>query len=223
MKLLLIEDDFILAQNLTQTLTQAGFVVDSASTQEAGLIQLEVNDYDCLVLDISLPDGNGFDLLTSLRQMKNKTPVIIMTARGQVEDRVKGLDLGADDYLSKPIDSNELIARIRAIIRRHANSALPVISVGDLTLKPTSHLAKIKDQELNLTVKEFSVLEYLALYHGQVITRSMLMEHVWGSDFDSFSNVIDVYIKNLRQKIKKYTPVQLITTIRGKGYILKEK
>jgi len=223
MKLLLIEDDLILAKNLAKILHQAGFVIEVAQTQEDGLIKLDVNDYDCLVLDISLPDGNGFDLLASLRQLKNKTPVIIMTARGQVEDRVKGLDLGADDYLAKPVDSHELIARIRAIIRRHANSALPTISVGDLTLKPTSHLAKIKDQELNLTAKEFSVLEYLALHHGQVITRSMLMEHVWGSDFDSFSNVIDVYIKNLRQKIKKYTPAQLITTIRGKGYILKEK
>lgn len=223
MKLLLIEDDLILAKNLAKILHQAGFVVDVAQTQSDGLIKLDVNDYDCLVLDISLPDGNGFDLLASLRQQKNKTPVVIMTARGQVEDRVKGLDLGADDYLAKPVDSHELIARIRAIIRRHANSALPVISVGDLTLKPTSHLAKIKDQELNLTVKEFSVLEYLALHHGQVITRSMLMEHVWGSDFDSFSNVIDVYIKNLRQKISKYTSSQLITTIRGKGYILKAK
>lgn len=223
MKLLLIEDDFVLAKNLSKILAHAGFIVDVANTKESGLIQLEVNDYECTVLDISLPDGNGFDLLTSLRQQKNKTPVIIVTARGQVEDRVKGLDLGADDYLSKPIDSNELIARIRAIIRRHANSALPTISVGDLTLKPNFHLAKIKDKELNLTTKEFSVLEYLALHHGQVITRSMLMEHVWGSDFDTFSNVIDVYIKNLRQKIKKHTPSQLITTIRGKGYILKEK
>lgn len=221
MKLLLIEDDLILANNLAKILHQAGFVIEAAQTQETGLIKLDVNDYDCLVLDISLPDGNGFDLLASLRQMKNKIPVIIMTARGQVEDRVKGLDLGADDYLAKPVDSHELIARIRAIIRRHANSALPVISVGDLILKPASHLAKIKDRELNLTAKEFSVLEYLALHHGQIITRSMLMEHVWGSDFDIFSNVIDVYIKNLRQKITKHTQSQLITTIRGKGYILK--
>jgi len=223
MKLLLIEDDLILAKNLSKILTAAGFVVDAANTKESGLIQLEVNDYDCIVLDISLPDGNGFELLTSLRQMKNKTPVIIVTARGQVEDRVKGLNLGADDYVPKPADSNELIARIRAVIRRHANSALPVISIGELTLKPNLHLAKIKDKELNLTAKEFSVLEYLALHHGQVVTRSMLMEHVWGSDFDSFSNVIDVYIKNLRQKISKHTRSQLITTIRGKGYILKEK
>ncbi len=223
MKLLLIEDDFILAKNLSQVLSAAGFVIDVAKTKESGLVRLEVNDYDCLILDISLPDGNGFALLASLRQLKNKTPVIIMTARGQVEDRVKGLDLGADDYVSKPVDSNELIARIRAIIRRHANSALPVISIGKLTVKPNFHQAKIKDKELDLTAKEFSVLEYLALHHGQVVTRSMLMEHVWGSDFDSFSNVIDVYIKNLRQKITKHTRSQLITTIRGKGYILKEK
>ena len=220
MKLLVIEDDQVLAKNLKQVLIKDGFAVDTSSSQEDGLIQTEINEYDCAVLDINLPDGSGFNLLASLRKNENKTPVIIVTARGQVEDRIKGLNLGADDYVPKPVDSNELIARIRAVIRRNSQSALPVIVVGDLAVKPTQHTATVGEFTLNLTAKEFAVLEYLAQYNGQVITRTMLMEHVWGSDFETFSNVVDVYIRNLRRKLEKYSQKSLIKTIRGKGYIL---
>jgi len=220
MKLLVIEDDQILAKNLKQVLIKDGFAVDTSSSQEDGLVQTEINEYDCVVLDINLPDGSGFNLLASLRKNENKTPVIIVTARGQVEDRIKGLNLGADDYVPKPVDSNELIARIRAVIRRNSQSALPVIVVGDLAVKPTQHTATVGEFTLNLTAKEFAVLEYLAQYNGQVITRTMLMEHVWGSDFETFSNVVDVYIRNLRRKLEKYSQKSLIKTIRGKGYIL---
>jgi len=220
MKLLVIEDDQVLAKNLKQVLVKDGFVVDTSSSQEDGLIQTEINEYDCVALDINLPDGSGFNLLASLRKNENKTPVIIVTARGQVEDRIKGLNLGADDYVPKPVDSNELIARIRAVIRRNSQSALPVIVVGDLAVKPTQHTATVGEFTLNLTAKEFAVLEYLAQYNGQVITRTMLMEHVWGSDFETFSNVVDVYIRNLRRKLEKYSQKSLIKTIRGKGYIL---
>ena len=220
MKVLIIEDDRTLAKNLKQVLVKAGFAVDTANTRENGLAETEINEYDCIVLDINLPDGRGFDLLADLRNTGNKTPVIIVTARGQVEDRIKGLNIGADDYVPKPVDSNELIARIRAVIRRNTQSALPVLTIGNLVVKPAQHTATAGKHVLDLTAKEFAVLEYLAQHNGQIITRAMLMEHVWGSDFETFSNVIDVYIRNLRRKLESHTPTGLIKTIRGKGYIL---
>lgn len=220
MKILIIEDDQTLAKNLKQVLIKDGFAVDTSNTREDGLAQTEINEYDCVVLDINLPDGSGFDLLYDLRKAENKTPVIIVTARGQVEDRIKGLNLGADDYVPKPVDSNELTARIRAVIRRNSQSALPVLTIGDLVVKPAEQNASVDGNTLDLTAKEFSVLEYLAQHNGQIITRTMLMEHIWGSDFETFSNVIDVYIRNLRRKLEKHSKVGLIKTIRGKGYIL---
>lgn len=220
MKLLIIEDDQILAKNFRQVLVNDGFVVDSSNTCEDGLAQIDINEYDCVVLDINLPDGSGFDLLFDLRKNENKTPVIVVTARGQVEDRIKGLNLGADDYILKPVHANELIARIRAVIRRNTQSALPVLTIGELVVKPAEHFAKVGNNVLDLTAKEFAVLEYLAQHNGQVITRIMLMEHVWGSDFETFSNVIDVYIRNLRRKLEKFSKIGLIKTIRGKGYVL---
>src|SRR3989344_5875696 len=151
---------------------------------------------------------------------ENQTLVNIVTARGEVEDKVKGLNLGADDYVPKPIDTNELIARIRAVIRRNSQTSLPVITIGKLVVKPAEHTATVNDHLLDLTAKEFAVLEYLAQHSGQAITRTMLMEHIWGSDFDTFSNVIDVYIRNLRRKLEKHSQNNLIKTIRGKGYVL---
>ncbi len=220
MKLLIVEDDQTLALNLKQVLQRDGFAVDLAQTKETGLDAVAINEYDCLVLDINLPDGNGFDLLETLRQTGNQTPIVIVTARGQVEDRVKGLNLGADDYVPKPVDSTELIARIRAMIRRNSNLALPVITLGELVVKPAEHVALINNIPLVLTAKEFAVLEFLVQHSGQVITRTMLMEHIWGSDFETFSNVIDVYIRNLRRKLEAQTRSRLIKTIRGKGYVL---
>ena len=220
MKLLIVEDDQTLALNLKQVLQRDGFAVDLAQTKETGLDAVAINEYDCLVLDINLPDGNGFDLLETLRQTGNQTPIVIVTARGQVEDRVKGLNLGADDYVPKPVDSTELIARIRAMIRRNSNLALPVITLGELVVKPAEHVALINNIPLVLTAKEFAVLEFLVQHSGQVITRTMLMEHIWGSDFETFSNVIDVYIRNLRRKLEAQTKSRLIKTIRGKGYVL---
>ena len=220
MKILIIEDDQTLARNLKQVLAKDGFAVDTASNRENGLAETEINEYDCIILDINLPDGNGFDLLSDLRIAENKTPVIIVTARGQVDDRIKGLNLGADDYVPKPVDSNELIARIRAVIRRNSQSALPVIVISDLVVKPAQHTASAGEFTLDLTAKEFAVLEYLAQHNGQVITRTMLMEHIWGSDFEIFSNVIDVYIRNLRRKLEKHSKMSFIKTIRGKGYLL---
>ncbi|MCA9343133.1 response regulator transcription factor [Candidatus Nomurabacteria bacterium] len=220
MKILIIEDDQTLAKNLKEVLIKDAFAVDVTHSKEDGLVEIEVNEYDCIVLDINLPDGNGFDLLSTLRKKEDQTPVIIITARGEIEDRIKGLNLGADDYVPKPIDSNELIARIRAVIRRNSQNALPIITIGDLSVKPTEHIATVNGQNLDLTAKEFSVLEFLAQHSDQAVTRTMLMEHIWGNDFDTFSNVIDVYIRNLRRKVEKYSSNNLIKTIRGKGYVL---
>ncbi|PIZ98220.1 MAG: DNA-binding response regulator [Candidatus Levybacteria bacterium CG_4_10_14_0_2_um_filter_35_8] len=220
MKLLVIEDDQTLAINLKRVLIKDGFAVDTSSTREDGLAQTEINEYDCIILDINLPDGSGLDILADLRKSENKTPVIIVTARDQVEDKIEGLNLGADDYVSKPVDSNELIARIRAVIRRNTQASLPILNIGDLVVKPAEHSAAVGSHVLDLTAKEFAVLEFLAQRSGQVITRTMLMEHIWGSDFETFSNVVDVYIRNLRRKLEKYSNTSLIKTIRGKGYIL---
>ena len=220
MKLLIIEDDISLASNLKQSVIKEGFAADIANTIESGQVEVEVNEYDCIVLDLNLPDGNGFTFLDQLRKTANQTPVIIMTARGEVEDRIKGLNLGADDYVPKPINSHELIARIRAVIRRNSQNALPTISIGTLLVKPAEHVALANGVALDVTAKEFAVLEYLALHSGQVVTRTMLMEHIWGNDFDTFSNVIDVYIRNLRKKIGKNIKKEMITTVRGKGYVL---
>jgi len=220
MKILIIEDDQTLAKNLKRVLIKEAFAVDVSYAKEEGVAQVDVNEYDCIVLDINLPDGNGFDFLKNLRETENKTPVIIVTARGQIEDKIKGLNLGADDYVPKPVDSNELIARIRAVIRRNTQAALPILVIGDLKVKPAEHMAMVGKHVLNLTAKEFAVLEYLAQHHGQIITRTMLMEHIWGSDFETFSNVVDVYIRNLRRKLEQHSKYKLIQTIRGKGYIL---
>lgn len=220
MKLLIIEDDSSLAKNLQKTLQKEGFAADVAQSLEQGKIEVDVNEYDCILLDLNLPDGSGFSFLDQLRKDSNQTPVIIMTARGDVEDRIRGLNLGADDYVPKPVNSNELIARVRAVIRRNSKNALPTITIGKLVVKPAEHVALANNKQLDLTAKEFAVLEYLALHSGQAITRTMLMEHIWGSDFDTFSNVIDVYIRNLRKKIKKHISQEMITTIRGKGYVL---
>lgn len=220
MKLLLVEDDRRLASNLKNVLQKQNFAVDLAASVEAATIAVEVNEYDCLILDLGLPDGSGFSFLQMLRDGKNQTPVIIVTAQGTVRERVKGLNRGADDYLPKPVDSDELVARVRALIRRNSQQALPLITIGQLQISPAEHYASIRRQKLDLTAKEFAVLEYLAQHSGQVVTRTMLMEHVWESDFDSFSNVIDVYIRNLRRKLEAHMQGQLIRTIRGKGYVL---
>ncbi len=221
MKLLLVEDDLALAENVRKTLYKEGFAVNLAHSLEKAEIEIDVNEYDCLILDINLPDGSGLSFLERLRAKSFQTPIIIITARGEVEDRIKGLNLGADDYVPKPIDSNELVARVRAVIRRNSQHTLPIITLGELIIQPSEHKASINNHELDLTAKEFALLEYLAFHSNQVVTRTMLMEHIWGNDFDSFSNVIDVYIRNLRRKIGEHTDKGFITTIRGKGYIIR--
>ncbi len=223
MKVLIIEDDKILADNLKQKLEKSLFTVDEAYVAEDGIYQAQEFTYDCIILDINLPDRSGFDVCKSLREDKISTPILMMTARDDISDKIKGLDLGADDYITKPVDSGELIARIRALIRRSKNNSSPLLKVGNLTLSPQTRRVKRGGKLLELSSKEFSVLEYLAHHSDEVVTRTTLMEHVWGSDFETLSNVIDVYIKNLRNKIDTKGEKKLIHTIRGSGYSLSDK
>lgn len=222
MKVLIVEDDrSLLALTRTQ-FEKAGFGVDVAATAEAGLNLLEMNHYDCVVLDINLPDGNGFEMCAQIRASENTTPIIIMTARDAVSDKIKGLDLGADDYVLKPVDSQELIARVKALIRRNSKNPLPLLTVGDLEVDPQTRRVTRGGKNIVLPSKEFSVLELLARHSDEVVTRAMLMEHVWGSDFETFSNVVDVYIRNLRRKIDTKGKQKLLHTIRGGGYSLSD-
>lgn len=223
MKILIIEDDRHLLENTQTQFEKAGFGVDVAATAEEGLSFLDINEYDSVVLDINLPDGNGFEVCQKVRSKENTTPIIIMTARDAISDRVKGLDLGADDYVLKPVDSQELIARVKALIRRNSKKPLPILVIGDLEIHTQTRRVTRAGQEIELPSKEFAVLELLARHSDEVVTRSMLMEHIWGSDFETFSNVVDVYIRNLRRKIDVQDKKKLIHTIRGGGYSLSDK
>lgn len=223
MKILIIEDDQSLLENTQTQFAKAGFGVDIAATAEEGLSLLEVNEYDSIVLDINLPDGNGFEICEKVRKQENTTPIIIMTARDAVSDKIKGLDLGADDYVLKPVDSQELIARVKALIRRNSKKPLPVLTIGDLEIDTQTRRVVRAGQEIDLPSKEFAVLELLARHSDEVVTRSMLMEHIWGSDFETFSNVVDVYIRNLRRKVDTEGKKKLIHTIRGGGYSLSDR
>jgi len=219
MKILIIEDDQRIAQVTQKGLKEEGFTVDIAYTGEEGEFMAEENPYDCIVLDLNLPDQDGLTICHKLRQKNVTTPVIMVTARTSIEDKVKGLNTGADDYLPKPFVFSELLARIRALIRRGAKQTTPEYKVDDLVLDPIKHIVKRGDDVINLTAKEFSLLEFLMSHRNEVVTRTMILEHVWDYNYDGLSNVVDVFIKTLRKKIKasgKKTP--LIHTIHGVGY-----
>lgn len=220
MKVLLIEDDATLASAMRDVLEKDGFAVDVATTKEEGVFQAEEVPADCIVLDIFLPDGNGLTICERLRKAHNKTPILIVTACDSVEDRVKGLDMGADDYVTKPLDGRELLARVHALIRRNGKEPLPELSVGDLRIDPRARRAWRGATLLPFSSKEFAVLEFLAHHSDEVVSRTMMMEHIWGSDFETFSNVIDVYIRSLRKKIDTKGKKKLIHTVRGGGYSL---
>jgi DNA-binding response OmpR family regulator len=220
MKILLVEDDQELAGHLRQQLIRAGLAVDWAATKDDGYGQATTNVYDCLILDVTLPDGSGLDLCRQLRSEGVLFPVLMLTARGGIDDKLLGLELGADDYLAKPADHREVLARVRALIRRGQKKPSPILKAGQLTVDPASRRAWIGPTELQLSSKEFSVLEFLAYHGGEAVSRAMLMEHVWGSDFETFSNVIDVYIRSLRKKIAALDPQPYIQTLRGSGYRL---
>ena len=222
MRALLIEDDQGIRKSVSHGLRESGFVVDTAADGAEGMTLAISEPYDVLILDLMLPGRDGFSILKDLRLRGHKTPVICLTARDAVEDRVRGLDLGADDYMAKPFSFAELLARIRALMRRGAALTHNPLVVADLSIDVLVRQVFRKDQRLELSAREFTLLEYLARNAGHVLSRSMILEHVWNMTHDPLTNVVDVHINRLRKKIDHGFAKPLIHTIRGVGYVLRE-
>jgi len=222
MRILVIEDEKKVSAFIKRGLEQESYAVDVVGDGIEGMHYAEMNQYDVIVLDIMLPKKSGLETLKEIKAAGIKAPVLLLTARDTVDDRVKGLDLGADDYLTKPFAFEELLARIRVLMRRGGWGS-PVLKFAGLSLDPASRKAKRGDMEVELTVKEYALLEYLLRNPNRVLTRTLIAEHVWDQSFDSETNVVDVYINHLRTKIDKDFPVKLIHTVRGVGYVLKEE
>lgn len=221
MRILIIEDERHLAKILKKGLEENGFIVDMCHDGEDGLYMAETYPFDAILLDILLPRMDGLTILNRLRAKNIGVPVLMLTAKGELEDRVKGLNTGADDYIAKPFDFQELLARLNAVIRRSSNKASPVISIDDLTISMDLKTVTRSGKDIRLSTKEYSLLEYLVLNSGRVISRTELTEHMYDTDFDLDSNVIDVYINYLRNKIDKGFGRNLVHTVRGAGYVLK--
>jgi DNA-binding response OmpR family regulator len=225
MKILIIEDEIKLSNILLQGLKEEGMAVDVARDGVAGLAAAAQAPYDALILVVMLPKKSGFQVLQELRAAGDKTPVLMLTARSGVEDRVRGLDLGADDYLPKPFAFRELLARLRAITRRPQVEPLTTLRLADLELHPQKREVRRAGQSIELTSREFALLEFLMRHQETVVTRAMILDQVWdaGYDFDGGSNVVEVYINYLRRKIDQPFAGKLIHTVRGTGYILGER
>jgi two-component system copper resistance phosphate regulon response regulator CusR len=223
MKLLIIEDEPKTVAFLRQGLTENGFVVDTARDGDDGLHQARAGDYALIVLDVLLPGRDGWSVLAELRQAGRQTPILLLTARDAVDDRVKGLELGADDYLIKPFAFSELLARIRSVLRRSPGHQPEVIRVAELELDLARHRATRAGQRLDLTAKEFALLALLARRAGEVLPRTLIAEQVWDMNFDSDSNVVDVHIRRLRGKVDEPFDRKLIHTVRGAGYVLEDR
>jgi heavy metal response regulator len=222
MRILVVEDERKVASFIRKGLKEEGYVVDVAEDGEKGDFLAATNDYDLILLDVLLPKIDGISLLKKMRLDNNKTPVILLTAKDTVKDKVSGLDSGADDYLTKPFAFAELLARIRSALRK-GNSPLPsTLCVADLSLDLLGHKVMRDGQEIEVTAKEFALLEFLMQHAGTVVTRTMITEHVWDIHFDSFTNVVDVYINYLRRKVDYGREQKLIHTVHGRGYVLKE-
>jgi len=222
MKILVVEDEKKVASFLKKGLEQDYYTVDVAFDGKSGLDLALVEDYDLLILDIMLPAIDGITVLKEIRKMKIETPILMLTAKGNIEDKVEGLDSGADDYLPKPFAFEELLARVRALIRRKDKIKNLILSADDLNLDTQTHKVSRGDIEIILTPKEYSILEYLMRNKNHVISRIKLTEHVYEYQFDPDTNVIDVYINKLRNKIDKNSDRPLLQTIRGIGYMIKE-
>ncbi len=220
MRVLVVEDERKVASFVQRSLEEEGFAVDVAHDGPQGLELALATDYDAIVLDVMLPGQDGLAVVSAIREEGRRTPVLLLTARQAVGDRVKGLDAGADDYLVKPFAVEELLARVRALIRRKEGSRPGPLAVGDLVLDPDTRRARRGDREIELTAKEYALLDYFMRNPGRVLTRAMIAEHVWNVDFDTFSNVIDVYVNYLRNKIDAPFDVKLLKTVRGMGYML---
>ncbi len=219
MKLLVIEDDAALGRALRDGLLRAGFAVDLATTLGSAGRLRRLNRYDLAVLDLGMPDGDGIDFLLQLRQSASTTPVIVLTAKGTVTERVDGLNAGADDYLGKPFAFPELTARIRALLRRPSSSLPPVLAFGNLEYDQAAFVVRCGRKELKLTVKEIALLEYLMLHRETLVTRTMLFDHCWDDSYDGLSNLVDVHISHLRRKLEDAGASCRIRTVRGAGFV----
>lgn len=222
MRILLVEDEKSLAAIIKKGLEENGYSVDMAHDGEEGLYMAENYSADVIVLDIMLPIMDGFKVLEKMREGGIKTPVLMLTAKDSISDKITGLDTGADDYLTKPFDFSELLARIRALIRRASEVKESVITVADLEIDTASHTVKRGGKPIILSAKEYALLEYMAYHKNEVVNRLDITEHIYNEEFDLDSNVVDVYINYLRKKIDKDFDKKLIHTVRGAGYILKE-
>ena len=218
MRLLLIEDDSALSAVLSAGLTREGHDIVCASTLASGRMRAMNKSFDVILLDVMLPGGSGFDLCRELRQRSIATPILMLTARDGVEDRVMGLDVGADDYLTKPFAPSELLARIRALARRQSRAMTAVVQVGDFECDLAAHRSRRAGREIELTAKEFALLEFFVLHRDQVVDRAAITAHVWDENHDPFSNVLEVLVKRLRRKIDLDGEPKLIHTLRGAGY-----
>ena len=220
MRLLVVEDDAKLASALQRGLQREGYAVDLSHTGDEALVQADVYDYDAVVLDVMLPGRDGFSVCRALRQKERWSPVLMLTARDDVSDRIRGLDAGADDYLVKPFDFGELLARLRALIRRGPTERPSVLEIGDLHVDPASRVVTRGGEQVELTAREFAVLEFLARHAGEVVSRTRLIEHVWDENYGGSTNVVDVYGGYLRKKLERSSGPRLIRTILGVGFML---
>src|SRR3954463_12511640 len=219
MRILVVEDEKRIADFLCRGLEGAGYAVDAAGNGATALDHIHSTDYDLVILDMMLPDMDGLQVLEKIRNRKSSPPVLILSARGGVDDRVKGLELGADDYLIKPFAFVELLARVRVLLRR-GQPTPERLSVGDLVLDCIRRKVIRSGDNVELAPKEFSILEYMMRNRGRPLSRTMIVEHVWDMDYDGLTNIVDVYIRHLRSKIDDKWPVKLIHTVRGIGYML---
>lgn len=222
MRVLLVEDDERIAAFVAKGLRENSYAVDIASDGDEATYMASINTYDLFILDINLPKKDGFDVCTELRESGSKKPILMLTARDAIDDRISGLDFGADDYLTKPFEFRELLARLRALLRRQNEIRPPQIVIADLKIDTMSRTVQRGGKQIELTTKEYSLIEFLAINKGKVVGREEISEHVWDDTFDPFSNLIEVYIKRLRAKLDEGYDIQLIQTRRGSGYILND-
>lgn len=222
MRLLLIEDDRKIANFVRRGLREAGFAVDHAENGIDGLDLLLTEPYDVAVIDIMLPGLDGLSIIEKMRNRRIKTPILVLSAKGTVDDRIKGLQTGADDYLTKPFSFSELLARVQALIRRSSGSAEPTrLTFGDLSMDLLTRTVRRGDEVIDLMPKEFELLQYLLLNAGKVVSKTALLEHVWGYDFDPQTNAVDVLVCRVRGKIDRDFDTKILHTLRGVGYVLK--
>ncbi len=223
MRILIIEDEIKSAEYLRKGFSENGYIADVANDGEDGLHLAVTGEYDLIILDVGLPERSGWSVITELRRKGIEIPVLFLTARDAVEDRIKGLELGADDYLVKPFVFSELLARVRTILRRGPLRQLDVLAIGDLVIDLVRHKATRANQRLDLTPKEFMLLSLLARRAGEVVSRTLIAEQVWDMNFDSDTNVVDVAVRRLRAKVDDPYEAKLIHTLRGVGYVLEER